>query len=170
MTAPLREVDIAWLAGLFEGEGCMETGKNGLTRLSIVMTDRDVLDRVQALVPCNGITARRNSSGNPHHKIQYQWRLSGHARVKEILTLLLPWFGDRRTARAREVLDHIARSPGVGTHLRRDELCKNGHEVTEANTVWRTERRNGKEKRYRRCRPCAQAAEKRYLERRAPQP
>ena len=156
----MRDVDVAWLAGLFEGEGCMEIGKNGLTRLSIGMTDQDVVDRVQQLVPCaGGVSVRLRK--DPRHKTMYVWRLSGHERVAEVLEQLMPLLGERRRARAQQVLDHIAASPGHGGAWAARGICKNGHPRTDENTEWRVEKRGDERRQYRRCKPCARAAEAR---------
>src|SRR2546423_1079437 len=97
------DLSIAWLAGLFEGEGCMSIAKNGGTRLTIRMTDRDVIERVNAMFPCTNIQIVRQ--GPSHWKTQYGWRISNPVKVREILTLLLPWFGERRATKARALLN-----------------------------------------------------------------
>ena len=53
----MKKTDIAWLAGLFEGERCISIERNGGTRLTIGMCDRDIIDRVDDLYPCPRIQA-----------------------------------------------------------------------------------------------------------------
>lgn len=133
----MSAVDVAWLAGLFEGEGSMEIGKNGMTRICIRMTDLDIIERVNTMIPARQISVvipKPAKAGYSQPKTQYAWRVSGPA-VKDILTLLLPWFGERRAARAREVISHIDARPGTnGWYHRNKTHCKQGHEYTPENT------------------------------------
>jgi hypothetical protein len=153
----MRDIDIAWFAGLFEGEGCMSIEKNGNTKLTIGMTDPDIIDRIRTLFPnCQNMKPIqpkpvRDSYSTP--KIRYTWRVSDPAEVKRILELILPWLGERRSARAREVLEHLANRPGVGSFQRNKTHCAKGHEYTPENTVYG---RDGNAK-YRRCRTCMKA-------------
>jgi len=106
--------EIAWAAGLFEGEGCIgvwKTQKNHvlpLIRLTITMTDRDVLERFCAVVQCGKVGGERRY-GRPHHKPAFVWCISNRSDVERILLALLPWFGERRSAKAREALAEIAK-------------------------------------------------------------
>ena len=116
IASSMRVIDIAWLAGLFESVGRMSIAKDGGTRLTIRMSDRDVVDRVNALVPCTGIKVvkpkPKPENGN-EPCIQYAWRISDSGKVREVLTLLLPWFGERQAAKAREVLAHLDARPEI---------------------------------------------------------
>ncbi|AEK09399.1 HNH endonuclease [Mycobacterium phage LittleE] len=153
----INEANIAWLAGLFEGEGCMSIAKNGGTRLTIRMTDRDVIEQVFAMFPSTRIQVVEPQQDN--WKTQYAWRVSDPSKVREILGLLLPWFGERRAARARELLHHLDTRPGLGHWAKRTQ-CVNGHEFSEENTY--VNPNNG----YRSCRTCSAAAQRRAYQRR----
>lgn len=109
----------------------MSIAKNGGVRLTIGMTDRDIIDRVNALFPCTQIQVVTPQG----HKTQYRWRISNAETVREILTLLLPWFGVRRTAKAHEVLAHLdSRVGGIGGYWRSQTHCSREHEFTPENT------------------------------------
>jgi hypothetical protein len=132
-------VDTAWLAGLFEGEGCIEITKNGGTRLTIRMTDRDIIDRVDAFFPCSKIQVVNPKPVRPEYnqpKTQYAWRVSRPEVVREILQLILPWLGERRSRKAREVLEHLSTRPTTGWN-RNKTHCAAGHEYTTENTYIR---------------------------------
>jgi hypothetical protein len=112
----MRIIDIAWLAGLFESVGKMSIAKNGGTRLTIKMTDRDVIDRVNTLIPCTGIKVvkpKLKTDDGSKPRTQYAWRISDPGKVREVVTLLLPWFGERQAAKARGVLAHLDSRPGI---------------------------------------------------------
>lgn len=130
--------DTAWLAGLFEGEGSFEIARNGGTRITIRMTDRDIIDRVDALFPCPGIgIVRPRHPGGGYYKTQYAWRINDPEKVREFIAAVLPWLGERRSARAAEVLAHLDTRPGTGGFQRNKTHCAEGHEYTPENTYLR---------------------------------
>lgn len=96
-------LDIAWAAGIFEGEGwCGRTVryKNGTgtgTRLSVGQKDRWLLDRLQALF---GGTISVN-----HQRFGefWYWRLSG-PRCRGFLMTIYKFLSPRRKAQARNAL------------------------------------------------------------------
>jgi hypothetical protein len=131
---------LAWFAGIFEGEGNMFIAKNGGTRLSIRMTDLDVIERVNALFPSikiQVVVPKPVKAGYSQPKTQYAWRISKPDEVRRIITLMLPWLGERRTAKAREVLAHLDTRPGMGGPQRSRTHCAQGHEYTPENTYIR---------------------------------
>lgn len=161
-TQDISVTDVAWLAGLFEGEGNIYIARNGGTRLTIRMTDRDVIERVDSLFPCTGIQIvhpKPAKAGYAQPATQYGWRVSDPAGVREILELLLPWFGQRRAAKAREVLAHLESRPGIGGHNRMKTHCAQGHEYTADNTYTRP----GTDHRH--CRTCRDGWAREYRER-----
>jgi hypothetical protein len=125
--------DAAWLAGLFEGEGNIHIAKNGGTRLTIRMTDLDVIQRVDRLVPCTRIHVVHP----PGARTQYAWRLSDPDKIKALLAAIMPWLGTRRREAAERLLDHLATRPGTGGHHRSKTHCAQGHEYTPENTYIR---------------------------------
>lgn len=137
----MDEALIAWFAGLFDGEGCIHIAKNGNVRLTVRMTDRDLIERINALFPTTSkIGAVTPKPGLPHHrqpKTQYAWNVGQSERISEILTLILPWLGARRRAKALEALNHLETRPGVGGHNRLKTHCAQGHEYTAENTYIR---------------------------------
>lgn len=160
----MSTTDVAWLAGLFEGEGCFEIGRNGLVRLTIAMTDRDVIERIDALVPSNGISVRpshtpvKGNGGKPRDI--YAWRVSGPEKVTAVINAILPYLGKRRTARAREVLESIASRPERNNQRNKDR-CRAGHLLTPENSVPRADKPH-----LIRCRQCQQERSRESYERR----
>lgn len=137
------DVEVAWFAGLFEGEGSFEIGKNGLVRLTIAITDRDVIERVEAMFPTGYISVRpshtpvKSNGGKPRDI--YAWRVSGPGRVRTVIDLMLPLLGERRTARAREVLESIDSRP-IRDARRNSTHCRRGHELTPENSAVRADK------------------------------
>lgn len=140
----------------------MSIAKNGGTRLTIRMTDRDVIERVDALFKCTKIQVVNPRPVKDHFnqpKTQYAWRISDPEMVRQILTLLLPWFGERRAGRAREVLAHLDSRPGTGGFHGSKTHCAQGHPYTLENTYTRPGTT------HRHCRKCRTEWARRHRER-----
>lgn len=117
-----RSTDIAWAAGLFEGEGCTFVGKtnNRQPRVSIEMTDEDVVRRFAHIVGRGNVRAYDRGL----NKATWQWSVQSGDDVRVVLGMLWPYFGDRRRAKATEVLERAA-TIGDGTGF-----CKHGHDLS----------------------------------------
>ena len=95
--------DLAWVAGLFEGEGCILRPPKA--ELKIKMTDLDIIKRFQTITSGNSICIEDPPS--PHHSRCYITRITGKDRVRDFLSEILPYLGMRRAHRALDVLDFI---------------------------------------------------------------
>lgn len=97
------ELDLHWLAGLLEGEGSFlkptPSHPNQL-RISLQMTDEDVVSRVSALW---GIKYHAVTPANPNHKTIYVINLRGK-RANEWMITLFPLMGQRRRKQITEAL------------------------------------------------------------------
>ena len=100
--------DVAWAAGLFEGEGCItfKTSEPNCRILTMTMTDKDVMERFVEIVDYGRLYHR--SFPDKNWKDAYEWRVSKHVVVERILKLFLPYLGERRSERANEALRHYA--------------------------------------------------------------
>jgi hypothetical protein len=158
-----HEIEIAWAAGLFEGEGYMsmvkaKPRKDGLVRKNIIVglisTDRDVLFRFMAIVGFGNVHERKKQE--PHHKDAWVWQSTKHESFVKLLEMFMPYLCERRRDRALEVLHEYQQQP-----VRRVSKthCPHGHEFTPKNTLLI----NGK---WRRCRECNRLSQKVQHERR----
>jgi hypothetical protein len=98
--------ELAWAAGVFEGEGCIRlTTTNGSTygRLCMNMTDYDVMERFHKIMGGNF----RNAGKLPSGKTKWDWDIGQTKLVRLALIKLLPFLGNRRAHKALDVLDHI---------------------------------------------------------------
>jgi hypothetical protein len=106
----MEPCDIAWAAGLFEGEGCIcissrKDRNTKLASLQMNLTDFDVLERFSNIA--TGGLIHDVASRADHHKQQWKWSTNKRSVVKEVLLMLLPYFGNRRAYKALNVLDHL---------------------------------------------------------------
>lgn len=110
-----RQIDIAWAAGLFEGEGCIFTSNHNIKpqgRLEIRMTDKDVLMRFFRIVGRGEIYSRSYDQAPNSLKKVYKWGVYDAEGVRYVLNLFAPYFGERRGKKAKEVLKSISKVQG----------------------------------------------------------
>lgn len=98
----LEQIDIAWLAGLLEGEGyfCILSPHGVPTpRIVLSMTDKDVVEHVA------GFFQRKvNGRPLPSGKIDYKTSVTGPDALT-LMRKLLPWMHGRRSRKIREILE-----------------------------------------------------------------
>lgn len=101
-----KETDIAWLAGLMEGEGSFfPEKKSGRTKriatMVVTMSDPDVIQRVADMMDTkmNG-PMWSNKSTIP----LYRARVRG-TKALALMQLILPYMGERRSAKILELME-----------------------------------------------------------------
>ncbi len=108
----MTEVELAWAAGLFEGEGCftfskMKNRKNSIKVSAVIgMTDKDVLDRFASIMGFGNIKGPYKSS-YPTCKPRYTWEVQSQPDVLRTIDLLLPFLMSRRRDKALEIKQEI---------------------------------------------------------------
>ena len=103
--------EVAWAAGLFEGEGCIDDSGRNSIRITLSMCDEDSVWRFARAVGRPEVHFKfAPGMKRREQKPQYLVRASGHDAV-DILTILWEGLGQRRRARALELLSkaHIRR-------------------------------------------------------------
>ena len=91
----LKEVEIAWMAGLFDGEGCVyfrKTPSNTLAvRLRIGMTSFDAFVRFSDLLAQAEIKSNWYEQGLPSGKIVFTVEVAARQAVVKAVDLLAPF-------------------------------------------------------------------------------
>jgi hypothetical protein len=161
----MNPTDVAWAAGLFEGEGCIRMYRaDGKTpQLYLSMADEDVVRRFHHVVGCGRVYGPygpyAHSGGT---KPQWAWVVGSCEKVQALIAQWWPWLGRRRRIKAREVLLEARASPVKAAYRTR---CPRGHEYTGENLLLVTRRsadRNRAGKKIRVCRTCNYANMRRY--------
>ena len=152
----LKESDVAWLAGIYEGEGTCTITKGRAIRVEVVMTDEDVVKRVYDLTGCG--TVRTLPQRREDYKPAYRWSI-GSVDAVNFLTVVLPWLGQRRAQRANEAIENWNTNKRQSTTG--DVSCVNGHRYDDA---------GNRRTKYGTCHLCNLEASRRYRERIASQP
>lgn len=90
--------DIAWAAGLFEGEGTIFSADGGRPRLALCMTDKDVVDRFRDIL--GGTVSGPYREGQENRKLMYKWQEGKVGTVQSVLRQFWPYLGERRREQA----------------------------------------------------------------------
>jgi hypothetical protein len=145
--------DVAWAAGLFEGEGCLhESQRRGRIDISarLTMCDEDIVRRFATVVGFGTVRGPIESK-RPNHNPTWEWYTQRRALVFELIALFAPYFGDRRSARARDLL-----ALGDAKPLNERTHCPKGHPYSGDNLVLEPIQRAGRSYYARRCKTCRQ--------------
>lgn len=108
----LQDLETAWAAGLFEGEGCIQIrnreddiGKKQVI-LSLKMTDEDVIQKFSRICPGHALSESKWYRANGH-KPQFLWQMSRQEDVEKTLCLFMPFMGERRKEKSMEAINLI---------------------------------------------------------------
>ena len=97
----MTDIELAWLAGLLEGEGCFSYRRDrDIPTVEVKMTDLDVINRVARLM---GRTVTPIPAQREGYQPQYRARIQGEP-ARELMRRLQPHMGKRRAARIAELL------------------------------------------------------------------
>lgn len=117
------EIEWAWFAGWFEGEGCIGLTGVHSVRLMAPSTDRDVLERVQHLAGGTIVATKKSS---PMHRPKWFWSVGHQDEVRLLLAHLKPYLLSRRLERLEEAEKRLS-------NVRRHGYCKHGHPMEGEN-------------------------------------
>ncbi len=123
----MLESDIYWLAGLLEGEGSFiapPPSEPNKPRISIAMTDKDIIKRVANLFGLSYIYEskdKRSSKWKPYFQVVFKGK-----RAAVLMRSLQPLMGERRRQQIDEALkDFVPREPGYPkTKLIREQVLQ----------------------------------------------
>lgn len=99
-----NKLEVAWAAGLFEGEGCFSpvTVRGRVyPRASLGMSDEDVVLRFQRAVDCGHI---RHERREPARKNLFRWEVQARYEFDRFISLMRPHLGERRLHALDEML------------------------------------------------------------------
>lgn len=108
----IRTSQLAWVAGVFEGEGTFTyrtysgTGRKQVT-LRVVMTDLDVIERLHAYTGIGHIygpyISKNLKKDGTSRKPAYHWAVTSQEDVIELGEAMFAWLGERRKLKFLEV-------------------------------------------------------------------
>ena len=111
----LKETDIAWIAGLLEGEGYFGIDNRSKDRyevsntppspfIKISMVDEDIIERLSKLLDKSYFSPTRKTVTG---KQVYTLHLGEKEKVLFVLQKILPYMGARRGERIKESISHL---------------------------------------------------------------
>lgn len=122
MYKPPTSLELAWCAGLFEGEGTI-CFANKTILVSINMTDEDVLRKFFKIIRCgylNGPYKARKST----HKPSWHWRLQGGEWAQTVISMFWPWLCSRRKSQFAASMTKWKEIPA-----KNKVFCSRGHKL-----------------------------------------
>lgn len=96
--------EIAWVAGILEGEGTFSLIRGRLPSVSLSMSDSDIIERVRVLVDPTRLISVTADQPRKDNKPRYTVTLNGTRAIQWIMTIY-PLMGIRRKARIRHLLE-----------------------------------------------------------------
>lgn len=109
----MTPADAAWLAGLLEGEGYFgwekTPGRFGAPVIALAMTDEDVVRRAAALM--KAVSVWRGKVYRSHHKQSWHCKVSCSKAI-ELMELILPFMGSRRSEKITQCINNWKVRPG----------------------------------------------------------
>jgi hypothetical protein len=151
----MTPAEIAWTAGIYEGEGTITLSKGRWVVIKVAMTDREPVERLHRMWGGNFGTHRRAQGDRRKHV--YRWELAGIDACDEFITAIEEWLSPRRIEQAARCIGTaIVQQPGprptspscgrkvkgyagVNWHRRRGEPpCAN---CRQAATIYKAQRR-----------------------------
>jgi hypothetical protein len=126
----ISQREMAWLAGLIEGEGCFGWNKSNFGSITIGMSDRDVIERAAVILgKTEKIHERTLRSGAIGKKPLFYVRVTGTRAIGWMMTLY-SFMGQRRQEKIRAVLATWAARPPKNANK---SHCVHGHPLSGAN-------------------------------------
>jgi len=99
------DVELAWVAGILEGEGTFRVTDAGSTQVTAEMADLDVLQKIQRVLGFGTIGNERKRGEN--RRTTWTFCVSGRRDIEQLLNAILPYMGERRTKQIATVLGYI---------------------------------------------------------------
>src|SRR5713101_5647962 len=100
--------EIAWIAGLLEGEGCFSINNKYdiQPQIHIRMTDLDVIERARSILGGNCVI-REEKRNNKNSKLKniFNYSISSSKLALEWMHILYPWMGRRRQSKIRQIIE-----------------------------------------------------------------
>lgn len=136
LSQEFSEAELAWLAGLLEGEGAFWLAKlragdkwnaerpydYRYPKIVVNMTDLDVIEHVAKMFETSVYTMPLVTRNGKQNKQQWRAQISGSGAANW-MRILRPWMGQRRQAKIDEILEQYA-SIESSTEDRRKNSCQ----------------------------------------------
>jgi len=104
----MDSIEIAWAAGLIEGEGTVCVKGSGGLYVGVSMTDEDVVRKIHSIA---GIGTVNMCKKKENRKQVWVWRAGKRSEVIAFIKKIRPYMGARRTSAIDKVFAHDMEHP-----------------------------------------------------------
>jgi len=124
----MRDTDIAYLAGLFDGEACFSIKKRMKKRgpelkayptwdirIEINMTDQSIIRWVHEVLGCGSFSKKPPGKGQLGKKMQYRWRC-GFRDAFYVCCLLFP-YAHTKLPKIQQIIAHYSKKKLQGDNV-----------------------------------------------------
>ena len=107
----MKAEDIAWAAGIIEGEGSIVFNKirnrpnSYRVMVCAVMSDQDVIVKLHRILGCGSLTNVKPSKIGT--KPMYSWAVQNQKGCFDTLIKIMPHLGERRLTKAKEMFKFL---------------------------------------------------------------
>jgi hypothetical protein len=117
----LDPISVAWAAGIIEGEGHIQAryrsgpstyGKNIAIKVRVVMTDRDVVEKLCQVFGVGKVSPYFPTTGLGKKPL-YRWDAASRDAVVLVCDAIYPWMGTRRRRQIDQLRQLLAEYPPV---------------------------------------------------------
>jgi len=99
-----NELELAWAAGLIEGEGCFTLHSKHHPYFLLDMTDKDVVEKLHSIFPFCILRGPYTHAKRPTMKPR--WRLDGFGpSAIKVMKAVLPYMCSRRTEKINQLIN-----------------------------------------------------------------
>ena len=99
-----RDIDLAWAAGLLEGEGCFTIHSKKHPYILVDMCDKDVIEKLHTIFPFGNVRGPYRHKDRPDNKDR--WRFDAYGpKARHIILHLFPYMGSRRKQRMQQLME-----------------------------------------------------------------
>lgn len=105
--------NMAWVAGILEGEGCFYLNKKAnapVCRVQVLMSDEDVINKLAETTGCGSVY---RLTKKPNRKQVWGWTVAKQLDVHDILLRVKPYMMARRRAKLDELLQELHKKEAI---------------------------------------------------------
>lgn len=99
-----KDTDVAWAAGIIEGEGCFTLHSKNHPYFLLDMCDKDVIEKFHTVFPFGNIRGPYTNSKKPNHKPRWRYDAFG-SKARHIMITVFPYMCQRRKEKINKLMD-----------------------------------------------------------------
>ena len=112
----MNDIELGWLAGIFEGEGCLSLRRDHRRpgrrywHARVAMSDQDVIRRLHEVAGIGTMYGPHYRQDRPGNKPMWEWRVGRQEDVVNLCALLISHMGERRAEKMSKCIEDMENS------------------------------------------------------------